>query len=321
MNIYDFDKTIYDGDSTIDFYLFLVKRHPSLLKYLPRQGFAFAKYIFGFINKTRFKEIFYCFLNGIKDIDSEVDRFWSANEHKIKQWYIEKKQKNDLVISASPEFLLAPVCSKLGIELMASRVDKHTGKTEGENCYGEEKVLRLKEKCDTARVEQFYSDSLSDAPLADIADEAFIVAGDNLILWNEYKLPAGKKFIKTFFSKEFLGFLCIGVINTINGILFSMLYSCLIDNINISFNLGYITALTISYLLNGCFVFKDKLSIKGFLKFAVSYIPNYLVQNVCVAVFGNIIMLPDILVYTLSAVIGVPVTFILLKFFAFKKRA
>lgn len=26
MNVYDFDKTIYDGDSTIDFYLYCVKK-------------------------------------------------------------------------------------------------------------------------------------------------------------------------------------------------------------------------------------------------------------------------------------------------------
>ena len=27
MNVYDFDKTIYDGDSTADFYLFSLRRH------------------------------------------------------------------------------------------------------------------------------------------------------------------------------------------------------------------------------------------------------------------------------------------------------
>ena len=27
MNVYDFDKTIYDGDSTLDFYLFSLKKN------------------------------------------------------------------------------------------------------------------------------------------------------------------------------------------------------------------------------------------------------------------------------------------------------
>ena len=30
MNVYDFDKTIYDGDSTADFYLFSLKRHKGI---------------------------------------------------------------------------------------------------------------------------------------------------------------------------------------------------------------------------------------------------------------------------------------------------
>ena len=30
MNVYDFDKTIYYGDSTADFYLFCLKRHKKI---------------------------------------------------------------------------------------------------------------------------------------------------------------------------------------------------------------------------------------------------------------------------------------------------
>ena len=37
MNIYDFDGTIYNGDSTIDFWLFTLKRHPSALLMIPYQ--------------------------------------------------------------------------------------------------------------------------------------------------------------------------------------------------------------------------------------------------------------------------------------------
>ena len=35
MNIYDFDGTLYDGDSTFDFILYSLKKHPSLLRFLP----------------------------------------------------------------------------------------------------------------------------------------------------------------------------------------------------------------------------------------------------------------------------------------------
>ena len=36
MNVYDFDKTIYGGDSTADFYLFSLKRHKKSSFLLPR---------------------------------------------------------------------------------------------------------------------------------------------------------------------------------------------------------------------------------------------------------------------------------------------
>lgn len=61
MNVYDFDKTIYEGDSTIDFYLFCLKKYPQILKYLPKQILGMLKYKIKSINKTQFKEDFFLF--------------------------------------------------------------------------------------------------------------------------------------------------------------------------------------------------------------------------------------------------------------------
>lgn len=43
MNVYDFDKTIYYGDSTADFYLFCLKRHKKILTLAPSLLGAFFK--------------------------------------------------------------------------------------------------------------------------------------------------------------------------------------------------------------------------------------------------------------------------------------
>ena len=58
MNVYDFDKTIYDGDSTLDFYLFSLKKNPMLIRFLPVQIIGFIKYMFGLCPKLYFKEKF-----------------------------------------------------------------------------------------------------------------------------------------------------------------------------------------------------------------------------------------------------------------------
>ena len=71
MNVYDFDKTIYDGDSTLDFYIFAVKKNLFLLKYLPKQFLGMILYYLKIINKEKYKESFFSFLKGIKNIDVE----------------------------------------------------------------------------------------------------------------------------------------------------------------------------------------------------------------------------------------------------------
>lgn len=321
MNVYDFDKTIYDGDSTVDFYFYSIKRQPNLLKFLPYQAWAFLKYLFGFITKTQFKEKFFKVFSGIENIDVYINDFWSKNKHKIKKWYKATHLNDDVVISASPEFLLEPICKELNIKkLIASKVDKKTGNYSGENCYGEEKPKRFYEVYPNEKINVFYSDSLSDTPLKEISKSAFIVQKENLIEWDKYKPTLMKKIAKTFLSLQFIVFLIIGVINTINGIGFAYLYSLFIENVNLSFIVGYITSLTIGYLLNTWLTFKEKVSFKKFIKYCISYIPNFLIQNGFVALFYNILHWEKLLVFCMAAIIGIPVTFLLLKLFAFRPK-
>lgn len=127
------------------------------------------------------------------------------------------------------------------------------------------------------------------------------------------------KFIKFFFNKEFLIFLIIGVINTFNGTLFSMIYSSFLNE-NVAFIFGYISGLIISYILNSVFTFKEKLCFQKFLKFAISYIPNFIIQNVVVIIVFNILNMHKLIAYGLAAIIGVPVTFFFMKIFAFRKN-
>lgn len=57
MNVYDFDKTIYYGDSTADFYLFCLKRHKKILTLAPSLLGAFLKfYVFKKVQKLILKK-------------------------------------------------------------------------------------------------------------------------------------------------------------------------------------------------------------------------------------------------------------------------
>lgn len=127
------------------------------------------------------------------------------------------------------------------------------------------------------------------------------------------------KLMEVFLSKEFILFILIGVINTFNGTLFATIYSIFL-NPNISFIFGYISSLVISYLLNSLITFKDKLEMKKFIKFVISYIPNFIIQNIVVIIVLNIMEFNKIIAYILAAIIGIPATFILIKFFAFRQK-
>ncbi|WP_017211639.1 GtrA family protein [Clostridium beijerinckii] len=128
-----------------------------------------------------------------------------------------------------------------------------------------------------------------------------------------------KKFKNTFYTKEFATFLIIGVINTFNGTVFSYIYSSFLNE-NLAFIVGYISGLIISYLLNSLITFKEKLQLNKFIKFAISYIPNFIIQNIVVIIVFNFMGLNKLIAYLLAAIIGVPITFILMKFFAFRKK-
>ena len=181
MNVYDFDKTIFHRDSTATFYLWSLRRCPRVLLSLPRTAFAFVLLALRLRSKTRCKEIFYGFLRYLpQGLERE---FWDCHMDGIYPWYMAQRRGDDLIISASPEFLLRPVAERLGFALIASRVDPASGKTEGLNCHGEEKLRRFRAQYGDAPVERFYSDSLSDTPMARVADEAFMIRKGAVTPW------------------------------------------------------------------------------------------------------------------------------------------
>ena len=66
--------------------------------------------------------------------------------------------------------------------------------------------------------------------------------------------------------------------------------------------------------------FKEKLGFVKFIKFFISYIPNFIIQTVIVYLYDRFIQGPSVIAYALAAVIGVPITFVFMKIFTFKKN-
>lgn len=137
-------------------------------------------------SKEEMKEMYFSFLKGVQTDKTFVDDFWKQNQNKIKEWYLNQKRKDDVIISASPEFLLKPICDILGIDnLIATKVELSSGKFLSKNCQGVEKVVRFKESFSEAEIEAFYSDSKSDIYMAKLATKAFRVKKNSIMDWEQ----------------------------------------------------------------------------------------------------------------------------------------
>lgn len=318
MNIYDFDETIYDGDSSIDFFKYCLKVNKKCLLVIPKFILFICLYLLKIVEKEKMKSVFFSIVKYFNNIDAVVKEFWKEKNYQLKDYYLKQRKDTDIIVSASPEFLLKPVAKKYGFKLIATNIDKKTGQIIGNNCYGKEKVVRLAsegiKKCDN-----FYSDSLSDTPASRIAKKAYIVKKEELIEWDKYKENSWKKFKKTFFSRDFITFVAIGVINAINGIWIAYVYSLFIKSAIMAYIFGFLTSLCISYIFNSLLNFKESLTLRKFGKFAISNIPNFLIQVFSVVVLIKILELSKLISYTISAVIAVPITFILVKINVFRK--
>lgn len=189
MNIYDFDDTIFAGDSSINFMKYSLVRHPFLVSGSILKGLKEGiKFIFKKSNLGLIKSELFSFVKYIKNLDEYMDDYMLKNKKNIKKFYLEQKRADDVVISASFDFIVRPFCESLGIKhIIATDFDTKKGCIIGKNCKGKEKIRRFKKIFKNPKVNEAYSDSLSDIPMFEIAKKAYLVKGDNLIPYRNSK--------------------------------------------------------------------------------------------------------------------------------------
>ncbi len=176
MNGYDFDKTIYDGDSSTDFFIHMVLTRTYLLLFFPWFLLVLALYGLKILSKKKTKECLFFFIPWYKRLDKIVEKFWDKKQTKVFDWYRQQQKEDDIIISASLDFLLVPMMKRLGIKhYLCTLYNRKNGKIIGENCYGKQKYVRFQAKYNGEKLRSFYSDSMSDFPMMRVAESAYIV--------------------------------------------------------------------------------------------------------------------------------------------------
>ncbi len=186
MNVYDFDNTIYKGESGVDLFMYFLKRDPKLIGALPWAIGAISDYKF---SKMTLEDVMdkhakvvedYCRAN-LPDIPAVVSDFWDKHSHKIKSFYLRQRQDDDIVISACIDVVLAEICKRLNIKnYVGTEVDLDEYKLRS-FCFRENKVKAFRARYPDAVIDNFYTDSMNDTPMIEISRNAYLVKGDKIV--------------------------------------------------------------------------------------------------------------------------------------------
>ena len=186
--LFDFDGTITKDDSLLKFIRFvvgdvrfvfgLVVLSPILVAYKLKliPNYKAKQYMLSWFFKGMSKEAFLKVANEYSLV--HIDKILRPKAIEKINWHKNQGHKV-VVVSASIEFWLRPWCEKNGLELIATKLeikdDIVTGKLLSKNCYGVEKVNRIKEIYNLKDFEYIYSygDSSGDKQMLELAHEKF----------------------------------------------------------------------------------------------------------------------------------------------------
>ena len=185
--LFDFDGTITRDDSLLEFVAYVVgfkKFFRGILVLSP----ILAAYKLGLAsnNFTRRKLLDYFFAGMSADKFDKICKKYSTThiEDILKQSAMDKiasyKAAGDkiVIVTASLEDWLRPWCDAQGLELLGTKIRRKggiiTGEIEGQNCYGAQKVARVRAAYDVQAFDRViaYGDSRGDREMLEFADEA-----------------------------------------------------------------------------------------------------------------------------------------------------
>ena len=179
MNVFDFDNTIYRGESPVDFAFFLLRTHKQVYLYLPSIFYNSVKYKLCLVSREKMEEIFNHYLKtfplSTEELNELIAQFWKEHEHKLDPEMLRRIKPDDIILSAGPSILIQGIRHKLNTEhVIATEIDFDAKRVLYYN-FRENKVKRFHELFGEQRIHKFYTDSYNDRALMDISDRVFLM--------------------------------------------------------------------------------------------------------------------------------------------------
>lgn len=182
MNLYDFDGTIYDGESNKDLIMFAIKKHhlKLVIKALKKAKKLNRDYENNLINFENVKEAMLSFIFEIENYPQFINEFVDAHMKKIKPWYLSRKTENDIIVSASCDLWINVFARRLGIKNTICTKINSEGYIQGRNCKGDEKVRRIQQVLPNVQIISAFGDSEEDKYMLELAQTGYVVEGNKL---------------------------------------------------------------------------------------------------------------------------------------------
>ena len=179
MNVFDFDNTLYRGESSIDFALYMIRINKKIILWLPKLFWNLLKYKLCLVNKRYMEksinDAMKRFIRSEQEVLSLTDGFWKTHISKLDRSMLKRIHKDDIIITAGPSFLLNGIKKHLRTSnMICSEVDLENKCVVYLN-FSDNKVRRYREKHGDKPIDCFYTDSFNDKAMMDISRNVFIV--------------------------------------------------------------------------------------------------------------------------------------------------
>ena len=179
IKVFDFDNTIYRGESCVDLAIYMAKNNRRILLQLPNIFVHLIKYKLCLVDGDKMhrtiNDYFKKVIRDKEELLGAVDGFWRTHSHKLDPKMLRRISPEDVIITAGPDFLIGGIKDKLNTDNIISSVVDADKKEVTYFNFGSNKVKRYKQIYGSRRITSFYTDSYNDKALMDISDKVYYV--------------------------------------------------------------------------------------------------------------------------------------------------
>lgn len=185
MNVFDFDNTIYNGESAVDYAFYMIRHNKKIIRFIPTILLSLAGYKLCLLSKEKLESIINKVFDGVMDgkvsFKDFVEPFWESHSNKLNSTILKRIKPGDVIISAGPVFLLEGITEIIKTDkIVGSELDFDKRRITWFN-FGDNKVKRYRQLYGDNTVDAFYTDSYYDKDMMMISRDVYIVKRGRIV--------------------------------------------------------------------------------------------------------------------------------------------